>query len=89
MFCWDWTSGIHQRFTIFFQGGWNRHSAHGGLHSVEGRTVLEPVDLLGVEGVVQHNGVRASVRVRQHAIQGLKRGFVINLEVLALCYNFL
>ena len=51
--------------------------------------MLEPVDLLGVEGVVQHNGVRASVRVRQHAIQGLKRGFVTNLEILTLCYNFL
>ena len=51
--------------------------------------MLEPVNLLGVEGVVQHNGVRASVRVRQHAIQGLKRGFVINLEILTLCYNFL
>ena len=35
--------------------------------------MLEPVDLLGVEGVVQHNCVRASVSVCQHTIQGLKK----------------
>ena len=34
--------------------------------------MLEPVDLLGIEGVVQHNRVCAAVSVRQHAVQGLK-----------------
>ena len=51
---------------------WIPYSAHGSLHSIEGGSVLEPVDLLGVEGVVQHNRVRATVSVCQHAIQGLK-----------------
>ena len=41
--------------------------------------MLEPVNLLGVEGVVQHNGVRASVSVGQHAIQGLKQVSVMKL----------
>ena len=35
--------------------------------------MLEPVNLLGVEGVVQHNRVCAAVSVRQHAVQGLKK----------------
>merc|ERR1712004_643836 len=32
--------------------------------------MLEPVNLLGIEGVVQHNRVCAAVSVRQHAVQG-------------------
>ena len=49
------------------------YSAHSSFHSVESGPVLEPVDLLGVEGVVQHNCVRASVSVCQHAVQRLKK----------------
>ena len=51
---------------------WIPYSAHSSLHSIEGGPVLEPIDLLGVESVVQHNSVRATVSVCQHAIQGLK-----------------
>ena len=83
MFQLDWTSDSHQRFTNLDSTdegnpsdvrvlGQISHSAHGSLHSVEGRPVLEPVDLLGVEGVVQHNRVRAAVSVCQHTIQGLE-----------------
>ena len=39
--------------------------------------MLEPVNLLGVEGVVQHNRVCAAVSVRQHAVQGLEKVDVI------------
>ena len=43
-----------------------------GLHPVEGGAVLEPVDLLGVEGVLQHDGVARAVGVRQDGLQRLQ-----------------
>merc|ERR1719331_1656761 len=55
---------------IFMSLSWIPYSAHSSLHSIEGGPVLEPIDLLGVESVVQHNSVRATVSVCQHAIQG-------------------
>ena len=46
--------------------------------------MLEPVNLLGVECVVQHNRIRAAVSVRQDAIQGLKMNNVV-AEILFQC----
>ena len=45
--------------------------------------MLEPVNLLGIEGVVQHNRVCAAVSVRQHAVQGLKESilFAVSLHL--------
>ena len=43
-----------------------------GLHPVEGGSVLEPVDLLGVEGVLQHDSVARAVGVRQDGLQRLQ-----------------
>ena len=36
--------------------------------------MLEPVDLAGVEGVVQQDGVGAAVGVGQDAVEGLQGG---------------
>ena len=36
--------------------------------------MLEPVDLAGVEGVVEQDRVGAAVGVSQHAVEGLQGG---------------
>merc|ERR1719331_2469306 len=55
---------------IFMSLSWIPYSAHSSLHSIEGGPVLEPIDLLGVESVVQHNSVRATVSVVSTQFRG-------------------
>ena len=69
---------------MFKSLSWIPYSAHSSFHSVEGRPVLEPVNLLGVECVVQHNRIRAAVSVCQDTIQGLKMNNLVT-EILFQC----
>ena len=47
-------------------------AGHGGLHPVEGGAMLEPVNLLGVEGVVHHDRVGGAIGVGEHTAQRLQ-----------------